>query len=347
MDYQDYYQTLGVPRTASQPEIKKAFRRLARENHPDAKPGDSSAEKRFKQINEAHAVLSDPEKRKKYDQLGANWEAYSHAAGAAGDPSTAGGPFAGFGGRSGQGGNVRYEFRTSGAGGGDFSDFFRVFFGPENDGPAAGGSRARSNAGPTFEDILGQMGIDESSIRGGRSGSSSRSSRAGAIGATAEAIAEIDLEESYLGTTRLIELEGKRLEVKIPRGADNGTRIKLSGQGPGGGDIVVTVRVRPHPIFTRRGADLERELPITLKEALLGGEVAVTTIKGKVLLKIPAGTQNGRIFRLKGQGMPRLKGDGMGDLLAKVRVVLPSELDAKAQKAANQFLDLVDQPDPR
>jgi len=347
MDYQDYYDTLGVARTASQAEIKKAFRRLAREHHPDAKPGDSSAEKRFKQINEAHAVLSDPDKRKKYDQLGANWEAYSHA-GAAGDPSAAGGPFAGFGGtRSGQSGNVRYEFRTSGAGGGDFSDFFRVFFGPENDGPAAGGPRARSNAGPTFEDILGQMGLDDASIRGGRSGSSTRAGRPGAIGATAEAIAEIDLDEAYHGTTRVIELDGKRLEVKIPRGADNGTRIKLSGQGPGGGDIVVVTRVRPHPIFTRRGADLERELPITLDEALLGGEVAVTTIKGKVLLKIPAGTQNGRIFRLKGQGMPRLKGDGMGDLLAKVRVVLPSELDAKAQKAARQFLDLVDQPDPR
>src|SRR5512134_2584834 len=144
MDYQDYYETLGLPRTASQAEIKKAFRRLAREHHPDAKPGDSAAERRFKQINEAHAVLADPEKRKKYDMLGANWEAYSHA-----DPSGAyagASPFAGFA------GGVRSEFRTEG---GDFSDFFRTFFAAD-DGPPAGTRGRSATAGPTFEEILGQ-----------------------------------------------------------------------------------------------------------------------------------------------------------------------------------------------
>jgi DnaJ-class molecular chaperone len=343
MDYQDYYQTLGLPRTASQAEIKKAFRRLAREHHPDAKPGDSAAERRFKQINEAHAVLSDPEKRKKYDMLGANWEAYSHA-----DPAGAyagGNPFAGFGGggRSGQAGGVRYEFRT--AGGGEFSDFFRTFFAAD-EGPAAGTRGRTASGGPTFEEILGQMGIDDSLPRGG--------SRAGGTRAggrrptpTAEAIAEIGLEEAFHGTTRRVDVDGKRLEVTIPRGADNGTRVKLTGQGPGGGDLVVVVRVRPHPVFTRRGADLERELPVTLNEALLGAEVPVATLKGKVLLTIPPGTQNGRTFRLKGQGMPHLRGDGTGDLLAKTRVVLPTSLDPKAEKAARTFLDLVDQPDPR
>ncbi len=123
--------------------------------------------------------------------------------------------------------------------------------------------------------------------------------------------------------------------------------MKLSGQGPRGGDLVVTVRVRPHPVFTRRGADLERELPITLEEALLGGEVPVTTLKGKVLLKIPPGTQNGHRFRLKGQGMPHLKGDGQGDLYAKARVVLPPKLDPKAEEAARKLFKLIDQPDPR
>jgi molecular chaperone DnaJ len=135
--------------------------------------------------------------------------------------------------------------------------------------------------------------------------------------------------------------------VTIPRGADNGTRVKLTGQGPGGGDLVVVVRMRPHPIFNRRGADLERELPITLGEALLGAEVPVTTLKGKVLLRIPAGTQNGRIFRLKGQGMPVLRKDDVGDILAKIRVVLPTNLSPEAEEAARHFIDIVDQPDPR
>jgi len=351
MDYQDYYQTLGVPRTASKAEIKKAFRRLAREHHPDAKPGDTAAEKRFKAINEAHAVLSDPEKRKKYDLLGANWEAYSHAdAAEAAGAYPGGSPFGGTG-RSGQSGNVRYEFRTSG--GGDFSDFFRTFF-ASDEAPGAGARGRTATQGATFEDILGQMGLDDAATRG--AGTRSRDGRAtrdgtGAstrrTGATAEAIAEIGLEEAYHGTTRLVEVDGKRLEVKIPRGADNGTRIKLTGQGPGGGDLVVVVRIRPHQVFSRRGADLERELPLTLEEALLGAEVPVTTLKGKVLLKVPPGTQNGRTFRLKGQGMPHLRGDGMGDLLAKVRIVLPTDLDPAAVKAAGAFLDLVDQPDPR
>jgi DnaJ-class molecular chaperone len=351
MDYQDYYQTLGVPRTASQAEIKKAFRRLAREHHPDAKPGDSAAERRFKQINEANAVLSDPEKRKKYDMLGANWEAYSHAdAGAAGGPFGPGGPFGGRA-RTGQAGNVRYEFRTSGgAGGGEFSDFFRMFFSEAEPGGAASSSRGRAaaGAGPTFEEILGEMGFEEATGTGRPRRAAQGARGSGRVASpAAEAIAEITLEEAFHGTTRRMELDGKRLEVTIPRGADGGTRLKLTGQAPGGGDIVVTVRLRPHPIFTRRGADLERELPITLEEALLGAEVPVTTLKGKVLLRIPAGTQNGRIFRLKGQGMPHFRGEGSGDILARVRVVLPTNLDAEAERRAHQLFDHVQQPDPR
>jgi curved DNA-binding protein len=338
MDYQDYYQTLGLTRNASQPEIKKAFRKLARENHPDKRPGDAAAERRFKAINEANAVLSDPEKRRKYDLLGANWESYSQAG--AGGPSAGGSPFAGFS-RGGQAGNVRYEFRTSGGGaGGEFSDFFRTFFAADEPGAASAG-RSRP-AGPTFEEILGQMGLNQAAqTNGGARG------RHAAAPATTEATAEISLEEAFRGTSRRIDIDGKRLEMTIPPGADNGTRIKLTGQGRGGGDVVVVVRVRPHAVFTRRGADLERELPITLKEALLGAEVPVTTLKGRVLLKIPPGTQNARTFKLTGQGMPHLRGAGVGNLLVKVRVVLPSGLDAEAEQAARTFLELVDQPDPR
>ena len=351
MDYQDYYQTLGVPRTASQAEIKKAFRRLARENHPDAKPDDATSEQRFKQINEAHAVLSDPEKRKKYDMLGANWEQMSRAGAGAGGAGAAGNPFAGFAGGGG-GGNVRYEFRTSGAGGGDFSDFFRMFFSEGADAaadPTGPGRGRRPTGGQSFEDILRDMGIDGASVGRGDAPRQAPGARAGRPVhlATAEAVAEITLEEAFHGTTRRVEVQGKRLEVTIPRGADNGTRIKLTGQGPGGGDLVVVVRVRPHPVFSRRGADLERELPIRLGEALLGAEVPVTTLKGKVLLRIPPGTQNGHRFRLKGQGMPIFRGDGLGDLYARVRVVLPTRLDEDARQAARELVDAIQQPDPR
>jgi DnaJ-class molecular chaperone len=159
--------------------------------------------------------------------------------------------------------------------------------------------------------------------------------------------AELTLEESFHGTSRIIELGGRRLEVTIPRGAGDGSRIRLTGKGPEGRDLVVVTRLKPHKTFTRRGDDLERELPVTLREALLGGEIPVATLKGRVLLTVPEGTQNGRTFRLKGQGMPKFKGDGTGDLYARVRLVLPTKLDEKAKVAAAKFLDLVDQPDPR
>jgi curved DNA-binding protein len=366
MDFQDYYQTLGVPRTASQADIKKAFRKLARENHPDKKPGDKAAEARFKAVNEANAVLSDPDKRKKFDRLGKDWEAYSRAGV---DPDAAG-PFDGRnpfgfrtedGGGTGQSGNVRYEFRTSGGspGSGDLSDFLRVFFG--GDGrfggadpttPPAGSRVRRGGAGPSFDDILAEMAMNQA----GGAGAGARPAGAGAGAArptaragraTAEATAEIGLEEAYHGTTRRIELDGRRLDITIPRGADTGTKIKLSGQGPGGGDLVVTTRVRPHAVFARTGADLERDLPIRLAEAVLGAEVPVSTLKGRVLLRIPAGTQNGHRFRLKGQGMPHLRGEGFGDLYARARVVLPTALDDDAAEAARTFFDKLHQPDPR
>ena len=330
MDVRDYYQTLGVPRTATAAEIKKAFRKLARENHPDKKPGDGAAEQRFKDVNEANEVLSDPDKRTKYDRFGKDWEAYERAAKAnpggrrststAGDPFGPGGPFAGyagFGGTGGSsGGNVRYEFRTSGAGSGGFSEFFETLFG---------------------------NGVGAADIRGATHGRPASS----AVFAPLEAIADITLEEAYHGATRIVEVVGRRLEVTIPRGVDSGSRVRLTGKGPDGRDLVVVTRLQPHPVFTRRGTDLEREVPVTLREALLGAEVPVRTLKGRVLLKLPAGTQTGRSFRLTGQGMPKLKGGGSGDLYVKVRVVLPGQLSDEARDAASAFLELADQPDPR
>ena len=163
----------------------------------------------------------------------------------------------------------------------------------------------------------------------------------------AEATAEISLDEAYHGTSRLVDIDGKRLEVTIPRGADTGTRIRLTGKAPGGGDLHVVIRQRPDPVFTRRGPDLERELALTLQEALLGGDVKVRTPKGHVVLTIPAGTQPGRTFRLTGQGMPRFRAEGHGDLFVKAKVVLPTNLSDAAREAALRFFELTDQPDPR
>jgi curved DNA-binding protein len=346
LEYKDYYAVLGLPRTASQADVKKAFRKLAREHHPDAKPGDTAAERRFKEVNEANEVLSDPAKRRQYDQLGANWEEISRAraAGASG-----GGPFDNFGGR-----NVRYEYRTADAG--EFSDFFRVFFGEEMTGNGTRATTGRGSPAPGgamgFDDILAGLGLDgHGAAVGGAAGATGHSGHARPRSAPRppahEATAEITLDEAYHGTTRLVEVDGKRLEISVPKGADSGTRIKLSGRGPGAGDLIIVVRMLPDARFIRRGADRERDLPLTLEEALLGDEVPVETLKGRVLLTIPPGTQPGKTFRLSGQGMPRFKGEGYGDLYVKARLVLPSKLSDEAKAAARTFFVLADQPNPR
>jgi curved DNA-binding protein len=346
VEYKDYYGALGVPRSASQADIKKAYRKLAREVHPDVKPGDAIAEKRFKEINEANEVLSDPEKRKRYDTLGANWDTFSSAGG--GDPFAPGGPFAGYGrqaGAPGGPGGVRYEFRSSG---GDFSDFFTFFFGGGAEAAARSGrtqTRSRTSDGG-FEDLLSQLGLD-------MSGSSARTAAAGSRGRSSPSMrevtadVEVSLEEAFGGTTRLLDIDGRRLEVKVPRGVATGSRVRLSGQGGDGRDLILVIRVKPHPVFRQHGANLERDLKVSLSEAMLGAEVPVQTLKGRVLLRIPAGTQSDRRIRLKGQGMPGLKGSGTGDLVVVVKVVLPTRLSPEAEDAARQFLELADQPDPR
>ena len=359
MDYKDYYAVLGVPRTASQAEIKRAFRKLAREHHPDVRPGDRAAERRFKEVSEAHEVLADPEKRKRYDALGANWEAYARPGTGGADPFGPGGPFAGF--RPGSGpGNVRFEF-TGDAG--DFSEFFRTFFsgmgqapgaGGRGGGPTASGGRGRGRVrvaedglggASAFDDLLSGLGL------GGRGRGRGGPGRSAAAAPAVEARVDVSLEDAFRGATRRVEVDGRRLEVKIPPGVVTGSRIRLRGRGGDAGDgtardLVLAVHVAPHPVFTRDGADLSRELPISLREALLGGEVPVRTLGGRLLLKIPAGTQSGRTFRLAGQGMPRLRGEGRGDLFVRARVVLPT-LDEDGKTAAATFLDRVHQPNPR
>jgi DnaJ-class molecular chaperone len=337
MEYRDYYATLGVPRTASQADIKKAFRKLARQHHPDANKGNAAAEGKFKEINEANEVLSDPEKRKLYDQLGSNWGAYQQAGGTAGN-QTGGNPFAGFGGfGSGDGGapgGVRFEYRGNAEDLAGFSDFFRTFFGGGFGDDAAGGrtrtqTRPRTGRSQSIDDLLAGMNL----------GGNGR--QAASAPARLEAQAEVTLEEVASGTKRLLDIDGRRIEVSIPPGVADGQRIRFSGVAAGA-DAYVKVKVAPHPVFSRAGANLTREVPITLREALLGGETKIKTLTGTVMLRIPPETQTGRQFRLTGQGLPHFRRDGRGDLLVKTKVVLPTDLSEEAKQAAEKFLDLAE-----
>jgi molecular chaperone DnaJ len=412
MDYRDYYAILGVSRTATQAEVKKAYRKLARQHHPDVNKGNAAAETRFKEINEANAVLGDVEKRKAYDQLGSNWNAYRQAAGAgmpfeeflrqaqAGSPGgfRAGG-FPGGSSAGGFPGGIRFEYQGAAEDLGDFSDFFRTIFGngyAEAGGfPTAGSARATMNgqrggrragaghagaghagaghagagyadpaafgagAGPgiSLESLLGSLGGAGHRGRGspGSAGGARPGSSGGLRHGDVEVEAEVALDEVARGASRLVQVGDRRLEVKIPAGVADGQRIRFSGKagsrassdGPAG-DLYVRVKVAPQPVFERKGADLSREVSVTLREALLGGEVPVESVTGnQLLLTVPPGTQNGRVFRLAGQGLPRFRAEGKGDLRVRVRVVLPTSLGAGELELAERFLDAVNQADPR
>jgi curved DNA-binding protein len=320
MEYRDYYEVLGVPKSASQAEIKKAFRRLAKQHHPDSNPGDGEAERRFKDVNEAHAVLSDPEKRKRYDELGSNWQAYQQAGF---DPNQAG-DWSAFGGAP---GGMRWTVRTATADDlGGFSDFFRVFFGEGPIGAGAGGSSA---FGSTFGGSFGDFG----DFRTG----SQPMPRAEAHGTV-----EVTLAEVAKGTERTVAVDGRRLEVKIPAGVADGAKIRLRDQG-----VTLTVKVKPDRRFARDGADLSTELPVTLAEALLGAEVPVPSLNGKVKLRIRPNTQNGQVITVRGRGLPvRGRPDQRGDLHVTIRAVLP-HLDESAREEFADFADKHPQPDPR
>jgi curved DNA-binding protein len=328
MEYKDYYAILGIPKSATQAEIKKAYRKLARELHPDTNQ-DPAAEKRFKEANEAHAVLADADKRKQYDELGANWQAYEHA----GYGSGAATDWGGFGGAP---GGTRWTYRTGGGAStedlGGFSDFFRQFFGGAT---AAGGAGA---AGSPFGSA--DSGAFEYVDLSGRSGQS-RARPAVA----AQATAEVTLAEVATGAERMVNVNGRRLHVKIPAGVTDGSKVKLSG-AVDGGDLVISIKVTPDPRFERSGAELRTELPLTLAEALLGAEVPVRTPTGTVKLRVRPNTQNAQEIRLKGRGLPKRGSAGKGDLVVTARVVLPT-LDGEARDELTRLLEAHPQPDPR
>jgi curved DNA-binding protein len=330
MEYKDYYQILGVPKTATQADIKKAYRRLARQLHPDKNPGDAEAERRFKDANEAQAVLTDPEKRKRYDELGANWQAYENAGFGGGATD-----WAGFGGAP---GGTRWEYRrVSPEDLGGFSDFFRAFFG--------GGGGGQAEAGG-FDQVFDFGGA------GGATGGARARQAARPRIPHAEATAEVTLAEVARGAERMVDVDGRRLQVKIPAGVADGARIRLrggglrSGESGEAGDLVINVRVRPDPRFERHGADLVTEVPLTLAEATLGAEVPVPTPSGTVKLRIRPNTQNGQEIHVRGRGLPKRNSSEKGDLLVRTRVVLPT-LDDESREALAEVLGRHPQPDPR
>jgi molecular chaperone DnaJ len=341
MEFRDYYKTLGVERTASEAEIKSAYRKLARKYHPDVNPNNKDAEKRFKEINEAYQVLSDADKRKKYDELGMDWERgipqdemmrrYAREAAAA---------------------------RRAGAeeAGGGFSDFFEQFFG------GRGGARGFSGFGfaqapQRAPDLRAEVQVSlVDAINSARHRlelmAHDECARCGGSGMIAS--------EQRQGKTRVIRsaqpcpvcggtgaiAQPRALEVTIPAGVTDGTVLRLKGQGGRGprpelnGDLFLTVRISPHPVFAVAGRDLRCQLPVWDYEAALGAEVtAPTPGGGKVALKIPAGSQNGRVMRLKGRGIPGRGKDGAGDLLYELRILAPTDLTAEERSLMQQLAD--------
>lgn len=311
----DFYQTLGVPSDASERDITAAYRRLARQYHPDVTGGDKHAEERFKEINAAHDVLGNAEKRAAYDKWGDQWE---HAE------------------------QLEELQRQRGAGGfGGFSGNIdpRIFeqFAQGGFNPAGFG------AGQTqFSFDSGDLGGIFGDLFGGRTAAQAR-------GRDREHPITVSLREAFEGATRTIQTphNRKRIEVTIPPGVDNGSRIKISGQGdpsPAGpsGDLYLLISVADDTRFERRGDDLLVDVPVPVTTAALGGETTIATMTGQIALKIPAGTQSGRVFRLGGQGMPRFKRTGRGDLLASVQLRLPTKLNDAQRDLFRQLQQLED-----
>ena len=315
MQFKDYYEVLGVGKTANPADIKTAYRKLARKYHPDVNPGDQSAEARFKELNEAHEVLGDPEKRRKYAELGANWKQYENVPPAGAWPPGGGSPFGGFGQGS---GDVRWNVNVGGAPGAramsedevrdtfgenPFSDFFQTFFG--------GGGRPDRSAGQ---------------------------------GSNVEYPISLSLEQAFGGVTQRLSIRPgqggstRTVEVRIPAGVTEGSRVRVAGEGesgtPGGarGDLFLRVQLEPHPVFERKGQDLHVKTTIPVTTAVLGGEVDVPTLDGAhVRLKIPPLTPPGQRLRLKRKGLPAPPNGARGDLYAAVQVKIPGRLSAKAR----------------
>ncbi|MBV9172588.1 MAG: J domain-containing protein [Chloroflexi bacterium] len=312
----DYYQVLGVPRTASEKDIKTAYRKLARKHHPDVNPGNKNAEEEFKEIGEAYSVLSDPDKRKKYDRWGPDWEKIEQAQAAG----------ANFGNRPSPGGSTYTWTTTGGDGGQGFGGF------------------DSEDIGNLFEQLFGRSAAGT----GGRS----RVRTTPRKGADLEQPVEVTLEEAFAGTQRTFQIrdvqtgETRTAEIKIPAGAYDGLRVRVAGKGDPGtaggqaGDLFLIVSVKPHQMFERDGDDLRVKVATPLYTAMLGGEVRVPTPKGTHLaLKVPPETPNGQRMRLAGQGMPRV-GGGRGDLYAEITVELPRNLTQREKDLFSELAHL-------
>ncbi len=309
----DFYAVLGVSKDADDAAIKKAYRKLARQFHPDQNQGNAAAENKFKEIGEAYAVLSDAEQRQQYDAVRA------------------------------MAGGARFSAGAGGAGAGGFEDIMGAMFGGAQGTAGRGGPRVRYSQGGTpsagFEDILGSM------FGGGRSAYGS----AGQTGFTAptagaDIVAQVTLpfRAAVEGTTADLEVNGRTITARIPAGINDGKKIRLRGKGGPGfgggpaGDLVVTVHVAPHPVWTLDGVDLRMSVPVTFSEAALGTTLEVPTLDGAtVRLKVPAGTPSGRVLRVKGRGVRTAK--ATGDLLVTVQVVVPQKLSRKAKQALEDF----------
>lgn len=313
MQYKDYYDILGVEKQASDKEIKKAYRKLATKYHPDKNPDDKAAEEKFKEITEAYEVLSDPEKRKKYEQLGSNWEAFQQSGF---DPNQyqQANPF-------GQGGGHTFVFEGDPSeffGGNGGSSFFETFFGR--------GTQGRTDP---FEAFMGQ--------RGGRA-------RTAYAGQDIQAEMDITLEEAFHGGSRTFSINGESLRIKIKPGAYDGQKLRLKGKGNPGmnggprGDLYILLKMNPDSRFTREENNLIYEKEVDLYTALLGDQISIPTLSGAVNLRIPEGTSPGSLLRLKGKGMPVYgKTDQFGDLLVRVKVKFPQQL-SEAERTAFEKL---------
>jgi curved DNA-binding protein len=320
MDYKDYYSILGVPKSASQDEIKKAYRKLARKYHPDLNKDDPQAEQRFKDANEANEVLSDAEKRKMYDQFGSQWQQYQRAGGRPDDFWSQWGAQQGAG-RRGQTRTVSpEEFEQMFGGSGGFSDFFEALFG-QMGGRPAGGQQV------SYNDIFGQQGQRGQSIRRSRD---------------VEHMIEISLAEAFYGTSRTIQWEdGRSIEAKIPRGVKTGSRVRLKGQGQGGGHLYLSIKVKSDNQFERDEDNLKTAVPADLYTAILGGQIDISTIDKTVKLTIPPETANGKQFRLRGLGMPNIKNpEERGNLYATVEVQLPTDLSEEEKELIQKLKSL-------
>lgn len=318
MEYKNYYKILQVDKSSSDKDIKKAYRRLARQYHPDKNPNDNAAEENFKEINEAYEVLGDEENRAKYDKLGRNYHRFQQMGGAPGgfdfsDWASAGGGAGGYR-------RVNIDMNDLFSGEGGFSDFFNTVF----------GRRAQSRAGSANEMFRRQGQSMSQDI---------------------EQEIEISLEEAYHGTKRvLLKKNGEKLTAKIPKGAKTGLKIRLRGKGEtgseGAGDLFLKIKVTPYPTFQRNGANLKVSVPVNVITAVLGGKVSIPTLSGPVKLTVPPGTQGGRTFRLRGKGMPKLRDNSQyGDLLATITILIPEEMTDEERRLYQELADIAKEKD--